>query len=390
MIRIGIEAQRLFRRKKHGMEIVALELIRQLQQLDKENQYFIFVKDDEDRDCISETENFKIVSLPGITYMDWEQVQLPKAVRKYRLDVLHCTCNTAPLKLDVPLVLTLHDIIYLESISFSGTAYQNFGNLYRRWVVPRVLEKCGKVITVSYYEQERIKQLLNLDDQLVEVVYNGISHDFRLIEERDLAFYREKYHLPAEFILYFANPAPKKNAFNTLSAYKFYADHTENPLPLVLADTNQTYISRLLEKIKAEHLSSYITVLKFIPFNELPFVYNLASLFLYPSKRESFGLPVVEAMACGTPVITSDTSSMPEVAKGAALLADPLDITSIANQLIAYSSNKDSYEPLITKGLKRAKDFTWQHAAKKVLQIYHQLHEENELSATRNDRKTHA
>jgi glycosyltransferase involved in cell wall biosynthesis len=253
-----------------------------------------------------------------------------------------------------------------------------------------VLEKCRKVITVSYYEQERIKQSLNLDDQLVEVVYNGISHDFRLMEERDLTFYREKYHLPAEFILYFANPAPKKNAFNTLSAYKVYADNTENPLPLVLADTNQTYISRLLEKINAEHLSSYITVLEFIPFSELPYIYNLASLFLYPSKRESFGLPVVEAMACGTPVITSDTSSMPEVAKGAALLADPLDVMSIANQLIAYSSKKDSYEPLITKGLKRAKDFTWQHSAKKVLQIYNQLHEENERSASRNNRKTYA
>ena len=373
MIRIGIEAQRLFRRKKHGMEIVALELIRQLQQLDKENQYFIFVKDDEDRDCISETENFKIIPLPGLTYVDWEQIQLPKAVKKYHLDLLHCTCNTAPLKLDVPLVLTLHDIIYLESVSFSGTPYQNFGNLYRRWVVPRIIKKCSKVITVSQYERKCINQTLNLSGDLVQVVYNGISSNFRSIRDQDLISYREKHKLPEEFILYFANPAPKKNAFNTLSAYRHYVDNTEYPLPLILADTNTVFVNQLLEKIKAEYLSSHITVIEFIPFTELPYIYNLASLFLYPSKRESFGLPILEAMACGTPVITSETSSMPEVAQNAALLANPEDYMSIAHQLIAYFAKKVSQELLIKEGLARAKEFTWQYTAQKVLQIYHQI-----------------
>lgn len=386
MIRIGIEAQRLFRSKKHGMEIVALELIRQLQQLDKENQYFIFVKDDKDRECIAETKNFKIVVLSGLTYMDWEQVQLPRAVKKYRLDLLHCTCNTAPLRLDIPIVLTLHDIIYLESVSFSGTPYQNFGNLYRRWVVPRIVKKCRKIITVSHYEQKCISQALNLGSDLVKVVYNGISSNFRVIEDQDLIAYRKKYQLPDEFILYFANPAPKKNALNTLAAYQHYVAHTDSPLSLVLTDTNSKFIGQILKKLNAEHLLSSIKIIEFFPFAELPNIYNLATLFLYTSKRESFGLPILEAMACGTPVMTSNTSSMPEVAQGAALSADPHDYLSIAHQLIEFFSKRIPREAYVTKGLARAKDFTWQHTAHQVLQIYHQLFKDNESSAVTNYR----
>src|SRR5579864_898309 len=141
-MRIGIEAQRIFRPKKHGMEVVAMELIRQLQQQDTTNEYVIFAKNDTDRECILPTKNFTIQTPPGKTYIDWEQLQLPRAVEKANLDILHCTCNTAPLFPGAPLLLTLHDIIYLEKTDFNGTAYQNFGNLYRRWDVPRIVKKC--------------------------------------------------------------------------------------------------------------------------------------------------------------------------------------------------------------------------------------------------------
>ena len=375
-MRIGIEVQRLFRKKKHGMEVVALELIRHLQALDRENQYFIFVKDDEDR-CIQETDNFRIVTVPGLSYPDWEQVHLPRAVEKYQLDLLHCTCNTAPLRVSVPLVLTLHDIIYLESVSFSGTAYQNFGNLYRRWVVPRIVKNCQKIITVSHYEQKCIRRKLSIKADDIQVVYNAINSSFRVIDEAQCAPYRQQYQLPDRFILYFANPSPKKNAANTLLAYQHYVAMSEQPLPLVVADTNQPYIDQLLSKLNLTHLTARIQVIDFIPFATLPYVYNLASLFLYPSKRESFGMPILESMACGTPVITSTTSAMPEVAGSAALQANPLDPPVIGQQIYNVLSDQALREELIERGQARASNFTWQRTAHQVLDIYRTVFESN-------------
>ena len=110
-MKIAIEAQRIFRKKKHGMDMVALELIKNLQIIDKKNQYYIFVKPDEDNGVLQETANFKVVALEGGSYPTWEQIALPKAAKKYGCDILHCTSNTAPFFTDIPLITILHDII---------------------------------------------------------------------------------------------------------------------------------------------------------------------------------------------------------------------------------------------------------------------------------------
>lgn len=134
-MKIGIEAQRIFRKKKHGMDMVALELIRNLQQIDHENEYYIFVRPDEDDAVIKESPNFNIIRLKAHSYPAWEQIALPKAVKKYGCEILHCTSNTAPVNCSIPLITTLHDIIYMES-SFikiatgAASAYQKLGNIY--------------------------------------------------------------------------------------------------------------------------------------------------------------------------------------------------------------------------------------------------------------------
>ncbi len=119
-MKIGIEGQRLFRSKKHGMDMVALELIRNLQEIDHENEYTIYVSPDEDKSVLRETQNFRIVELAGSFYPYWEQIALPRSAKKDGCDILHCTSNTAPVNTAIPLVVTLHDIIYMES-SFPGS-----------------------------------------------------------------------------------------------------------------------------------------------------------------------------------------------------------------------------------------------------------------------------
>ena len=161
-MKIAIEAQRIFRPDKHGMDFVALETIRELQKRNDGNEYYIIVASGKDH-CLEESANLSIVEVACPTYPLWEQIALPLAVKRLGADLLHCTSNTAPLCCPVPLVLTLHDIIYLEPRQQrSPSLYQEMGRHYRRLTVPRILKKCRKIITVSHFERNRIREALNI------------------------------------------------------------------------------------------------------------------------------------------------------------------------------------------------------------------------------------
>ena len=148
-MKIAIEAQRIFRHDKHGMDFVALEVIRELQKRNDDNEYYVIVAPGKDR-CLKGSNNLFIIEVKCPTYPLWEQVALPLTVKQLGVDLLHCTSNTAPLWCPVPFILTLHDIIYLEPRQHrSPSLYQEMGWHYRRLVVPRILKKCKKIITVS-------------------------------------------------------------------------------------------------------------------------------------------------------------------------------------------------------------------------------------------------
>lgn len=369
-MRIGIECQRLFREKKHGMEIVALELIKNLQQLDKVNEYLIFVKDDIDNKCVLESENFKLIKIPSYTFADWEQINLPSTAHKYKLDLLHCTANTAPVLYEKSMILTLHDIIYLESFNLAGSSYQNIGNLYRRFIVPKIIHKCDQIITVSNFEKEQIIEKCKLSEDRVKVIYNGLNSKFRKYKESEVRDELNGITLPEQFILFFGNTAPKKNTIGVLKAYSLYVKETKDPLPLVITDMNQSSLSELLLQLNVPSLISKICLPGYVANNKVPYLYNKANLFLYPSLRESFGLPIIESMACGTPVITSNTSSMPEIADGAALTIDPLKPEAIAEAITKILSNSVLYNELVEKGFKRSSTFSWNQTARKTLEVY--------------------
>src|SRR5690606_12150044 len=208
-LKIGIEVQRLFRQKKHGMEVVALELIREIQKLDSFNEYILYARTDIDENCIIERDNFVKKSLPAKSYFTWEQITLPLEFRKDNVDILHSTCNTSTLFSKVPLILTLHDIIYLENINFKGTMYQNLGNLYRRFIVPLIVKRSRIIITVSNYEKEVILKKFRLPEEKVKVIYNAVHSRFNTSYSVTLLnSFKEDYNLPNEFILFLGNTAP--------------------------------------------------------------------------------------------------------------------------------------------------------------------------------------
>lgn len=374
-MRIGIEAQRIFRKKKHGMDMVALELVKHIPEVDTKNEYVVFVKDDEDKACLSSFANVEVQVLPGASYPVWEQWILPKAAKNAKVDLLHCTSNTAPIFPGMPLVITLHDIIYLEKLHFKeGTAYQRFGNLYRRWNVPAVVKKAAKIITVSEFEKNRICEHFGFDTNQVTAVYNGVSRHFQRVTDAGLLKEaRQKYHLPEKFLFFLGNTDPKKNVAGVLKALSILKSRNQLPYKLLMLDINREYLQRVAGEIGDLSILDEITFTGYVPNKDLPAIYSQAELFLYPSLRESFGIPMIEAMRCGVPVITSTTSCMPEVAGGAALLCDPFDAEAMANSIIDLLNNQTKREELVKLGLERSQKFSWVENARQTIDIYHQI-----------------
>jgi glycosyltransferase involved in cell wall biosynthesis len=370
-MRIGIEVQRLFRPHKHGIEVFALEFIKALQNLDKSNEYFIFVKKDTDKSCLSETENFKIVEFDALSFGDWEQYHLPKKCKEYKIDLLHLTGNTAPLKYSKPYIQTVHDIIYLDKIDFGGTAYQNFGNLYRRFVVPRTARKAKKVATVSNFERERILKAFQLNPDKISTIYNGINQSYRVqYSEVEIQELKAKYKLPEKFILFLGNTAPRKNAQNSLQAFASFYNNSDKTTKLVTPALNLDTIQTYLKGSNNSCENEAFTCPGFIDKEDLPKIYQAATFLLFPSLSEGFGLPIIEAMAMACPVITSNTTSMPEIAGDAAIVVDPHNVEQIAQQIQILINKEETRQELSQKGLERSQIFSWEYTAKSYLDLY--------------------
>lgn len=370
-MKIAIEAQRIFRSNKHGMDFVALETIRELQKMDHENEYYIFVSPGEDR-CLQPSENVHIIELKCPTYPLWEQVALPRAVARIKPDLLHCTSNTAPVRCPVPLVLTLHDIIFLEKRqSASKSLYQEMGWHYRRMVVPRILPACRKIITVSGFECRRIREALQLPEERITAVYNGYNP--RFAPQTPQTEIIRKYLDADNYLFFLGNTDPKKNTPGVLKAYQLYLEQSEQKLPLLIADLKEPFIDTILKEQHIEEIKSHLYFPGYIPNTDLPALYNGAFAFLYPSLRESFGIPMLEAMACGTPVIAGNTSAMPEIAGKGSLLVDPLRAEEIAGALLRLEKDPALYDAQRAYGLERVKQFSWRKSAEALLNIYRSI-----------------
>jgi len=277
-------------------------------------------------------------------------------------------------------VVTLHDIIYMESsylkiLQGSGTNYQKFGNAYRRLVVPWIVKKSRKIITVSKFEKKRIGQFFGLaDDQRLEAVYNGVSGHFKPVTDPfELQRVKTLYNLPNRFFFFLGNTDPKKNTKGTLKAYSDYLKQTGSDIHLVMLDYDHYELEQLLEEIGDNDLINRIILTGYVINTDLPSIYCQSEVFLYPSLRESFGIPMLEAMACGVPVITSNTSSMPEVAGDAALLTDPYKPEEITAAMIRITTDEKLRSGLIKKGFEQAAKFSWKAMAEHVRQIYGEL-----------------
>lgn len=375
---IGIEAHG-FWGKAEGQAKAIHGLVRALSRVDTENHYTLFFDAVRRRGERLETIrnqianpkfNIRLFPLPStphpaILFLR-ERVVWPWLASRAGIDVFHATSYRAIFAPTMRTVLTIHDFAYHETpemFTSRSLAY------YRR--LPADAARATIVVTVSEYTKQDAMRLLGLPSSKIRVVYNGVDLErFRPdLSAEDVERIRLRYGLDGRTILSVGNLSPKKNIVRLTTAFDQVRKRVQDAR-LVLAGTATRYGRVVSEVLEAKGLGPYVRFTGYVPDEDLPLLYRAAHLFAYPSLFEGFGLPVLESMACGTPVVASNTTSIPEVAGDAALLVNPLDVDQMAEAMATLLTDNSLRRGLIERGLQRSQRFSWEEAAHRILGTY--------------------
>jgi glycosyltransferase involved in cell wall biosynthesis len=296
----------------------------------------------------------------------WMQLALPRDLAALRPDLCHFTNSLAPLRAPCPLVITLHDM----SLFVHASLHPLKSQLFVRPIIPLAIRRAAAIITVSYHARREIVDGLQVSPEKVHVIYEAAAPQFHVITDAaELDRVRQRYHLQKPFVLYVGNIEPRKNLTRLVAAFA-QARRQQSDLELILAGQLGWKYASLLRAIEDLKLGSAVRRLGYVPDEDLPALYNLARVLAFPSLYEGFGLPVIEAMACGTPVLTSNGSSLAEIATGASILIDPLSVDDIAHGLVRLAGDDALHARLRTAGLARAAQFSWPRAAEETVRVY--------------------
>ncbi len=301
----------------------------------------------------------------------WEQFVQPLALRRARVDLLHALAFVAPLVAPCPFVVTVYDLSFVRY----PEAFRPFNRWYLRRFTAQSVKRARAVITISESTRQDVINFLGVPPERVHTVYCGVDENFRPLPEADVAAFKAARQLPETFILFLGTLEPRKNVAGLIRAYASWRVREPTAPPLILAGGKGWYYAKIFELVESLNLTESIRFPGYIPQAELPLWYNAAKLFVYPSHFEGFGLPVLEAMACGTPVITSTVSSLPEVTgtDGAAHLIDPADTEALAEAMAQLMNQPDWRASMSERGLVQATGFHWAKTAQETVAIYRKV-----------------
>ena len=372
-MRIGLEVSPLAINSS-GIPNYILRLLHGFASIDKENQYFLYTNRPIPFD-LGLPDNFRTVILkrPLPRFQMWFQIELPHRLKKDGIDVFHGLFSRLPFVLPVPSVITVHDLSGYKMPRLHKRK-THFTNL----MYPFYVKKASRIIAVSEFTAKELASCFPETSSKTTVVHEAAPTEYsEVTEESELSRIREKYNLPPRFFLFLGTLEPRKNLPGLLEAFLQMADSV--PHSLVISGAVGWKTGELFDKLKMSGAEDRIRLTGFVDRKDIPALLSLADIFLYPSLYEGFGLPILEAMACGTPVITSNTSSMPEVAGGAALLVDPGSPESISNAIMTLAHDEGRRTLLREKGLVRAGEFSWEKSAKETLQVYRRIMSEENI-----------
>jgi glycosyltransferase involved in cell wall biosynthesis len=358
-----------------GIGVYTNQLVKNLNQMDKENNYHLIHYSKGNQEIYNQNNEIIIPKNRFIrrwgSYMFWRYFTLPRGLKKYNLDVVHDPYELGPFTFNQPFrkVITVHDLTPL----LFPNLFKRGDVMLHRLLLKKTISKADKIITVSYNSQRDIMEYLNVPEENIEVIYNGKNESFRPLNSRKIGEVREKYELPSRFILSVGGLHPIKNIPRMLEAYHLALKNgLEHKLVMVGGSMDRS--EEIFQIIKVLGLEGHVIFTGVVPDDDLVGLYNAADLFLYPCLYAGFGLPPLEAMACGTPVITSCNSSLPEIVGDAAKLVNPYDTEKLAASINRILSDDGMMKTLIKNGLKRAEMFNWKKTAWETLKVYKEVY----------------
>jgi glycosyltransferase involved in cell wall biosynthesis len=364
-VRIGIDARKLH---DFGIGTYIRNLLRQLAQLDHQTEFVLLCRPEDVPWLASLGENLRPVAETSRNYSIIEQIRIPLALKREGVTLFHAPHYVLPPLVPCRSVVTIHDCIHLM---FPQYLPNRLALAYARASIVAAARRATRVLTVSESSKRDILRFVDIKPEKIDVIYNAYDERFTVEpREEDVDRVRERYQLHDEFVLYAGNVKPHKNLERLIEAFHLVRRRGLDHLKLVLIGDEISRYAALRRAVHRHQLHKYVRFLGYLPEETLAVMYRLAGVFVFPSLYEGFGLPPLEAMASGTPVVTSNVSSLPEVAGDAAVLVDPYDPKAIADGIYQVLTDDQFRRDLRARGAARARQFSWEQSVRRVREIY--------------------
>ena len=370
-MRIGIDARLVFYNRA-GIGQYILRLVESLAHLDPQDDEFVLLQSQKDKSAIINSNGFVRKSLWTPSHNRFEQPALSFEVSRLKLDLLHSPDFIPPFRRKCKSVITVHDLAFLLYPHFlTKESARYYGQIDQAW------RKTDHIIAVSEATKQDSIKMLGVPEKKITVIHEAANPMYRqLPPEEAQQRVRRKYKLTKDFILFVSTIEPRKNLPGLLQAYRRLRDKYKRDEILVIAGSKGWLWEEVYETVENLGLEKHVAFLGRVPTADLVYLYNAARLLVHPSFYEGFGLTPLEAMTCGTPVIVSNTASLPEVVGDAGVMINPHDVDGLTVAMWRVLTEEELRQDLISKGLKRSSKFSWQKAAEKTLDVYHKLGKE--------------
>lgn len=374
---IGIDASRANRSKKTGTEWYSYYLIKHLAKIDRHNQYILYSDKSLESGLVELCQIYpniksKVLKWPIARFwtlgrLTWEMIVRPP-------DVLFVPAHVLPLLSRAKLVNTIHDVGFMALPKL----YNRKAACYLRWSTSWALVRARRLIAISEFTKQEIQHYFRADQSKIEVIYNGYDHELYKPEDKTVDDNQglKKYKINQPYLLYIGRLESKKNIIGLLNGFRLYCQNNpDSQLKLVLVGKRSSDFSQVNNLLSDPILAERCFELGWTPEAVLPSLLRQAQAFVFPSWYEGFGLPIIQAMASGTPVLAAKAGSLPEIGGEAVLYFDPADALDLADRIKLIIEDNNLRQCLIKDGLKRAVDFSWAKTAQETLAILEKCHD---------------
>ena len=356
--------------RRAGVSNYVEALLTHLGSIDQTNHYSVYTTKGLDATVLGLPPNFRVLPslFPTINprvRIPWEQLIAPILLRFNGADVFHGVLNVTPLFCPIPSVVTIHDLAFL---SFPQT-FRRLNRRYLMWATRTSARRAGRILAVSEATKHEIVRLLGIPPERIIVTYDACDARFQPPDPTVLEAFRRHNGLPERFILFLGTLEPRKNIPTLLDAYASIAPYTD--ALLIIGGAKGWLYDAVFAKAEALALGDRVRFVGYIDQAVQPLWYAAATVFVFPSLYEGFGMPPLEAMACGTPVVTTTSSSLPEVVGDAGITVSPTDANELGTALLRVLNDAALRAELRERGLRQAGRFSWHETAKRTLMAYH-------------------